>query len=104
MGVLILQLIGILVQVGLLLLIMEQLLQVDLQERLLKYVLGHLGTAEIMPQVAEQLLFVSVDQLLEHPPVSLRTIAQQELFVGPGDQRVRAAGTQSWLFNRAVHF
>ena len=50
--------------------------QVDLQERLLKHVLGHLRVAQVMPQVAVQLLLVSVDQLLENPIVRLRAIAQ----------------------------
>ena len=78
-------------------------LQVDLQERLLKDVGGHVGVAEVMPQIAVQFLLVAVNQFLEHPVVGLGTIAQQELLIAPGDQRVRATGTQSPLFNRALH-
>ncbi len=57
-----------------------------LEERLLKNVLGHLGVTQVMPQIAEQLLFVAADQFLEHPAVPLGAIAQQEPLVAPRDQ------------------
>jgi hypothetical protein len=79
-------------------------LQMDLQERLLEDVFGHFGITQVVPKVAVQLRFKAVDQFLEHPLIPPRAILQQELFVGPYQQRVGATSTRSQLFNCAVHF
>ena len=40
-------------------------LQVHLEERQLEHFVGHFGVAEVIPQVSEQLFFVTVDQFFE---------------------------------------
>ena len=73
----------------------------DLEEGLLEHVLGHLGITQVIPQIAVQLLFVSVDQLLECRPVSAVAVFQEQFFVRPcgptGQARQSAtASVQLW--------
>ena len=79
-------------------------LQIDLQEGLLENVFGHLGIAEIVPQIPVQLLLIPVDQLLERRPVSVVTVLQEQLFVAPGRRNQALLQPRRILFNYAVHF
>jgi hypothetical protein len=69
-------------------------LQMDLEKGLLKHVLGHFGVAQIMAQIAEQFLFVPVDQLFKELAVPFRAVAQQKLLVAPRLQRIWARAAQ----------
>ena len=56
-------------------------LQMDLEKRLLKDVVGQLAIAQAFPKVPVKLSLVPVNQLLECPAISLVAVFQQKVLV-----------------------
>ena len=77
-------------------------LEMNLQERLLKNILGHLGIVQVMSQVTVKLLFIPPHQLLEGASFRLAAVCEQQFLVGSGGQAVLVVGTRFQVFNRAV--
>ena len=79
-------------------------LQINLQEGLLENIFGHLGIAEVIPQIPVQLLLIPVDQLFERRPVSVVAVLQEQLFVAQDRRNQAILQPRRILFNYAVHF
>jgi hypothetical protein len=59
-------------------------LQMYLQERDLKHVLGQLGAPQVSAQIIEQLAFVAIHQLRKLFPVTAGTVVENKLLVSHG--------------------
>ncbi len=79
-------------------------LQINLKERQLENIVGHIGITEIIPQISVQLLLIAVNQLFERRTVSMITVFQQQLLVAQGTQDQAFHQPRRIVFNYAVHF
>ena len=76
----------------------------DLKEGLLEDVFGHLDVAEVMAEIAVELLFVTPHQLFKSGPVAMIPVFQEELLVAPGGRRTSLCSETPLVFNYAAHF